>query len=190
VALQGKLYRRKADVAKSEAAFTQLGTAPWPEVKLAAQNNLGQLKLSQDQVDAALQLFTKVAATKPENPAQTTQKLEGMLRQATSQIKQKQYQPAITVLEEVGKLADPKDNGIQALLFLRRGDAFRAQDKAKPALYAYLHVDTLFFQNPEYHAEALHHLAELWPEVGQAPRGQNAQARLKQSYPNSKWAKP
>jgi hypothetical protein len=54
---------------------------------------------------------------------------------------------------------------------------------------AFLHVDLLFSNYPEQHAEALANLATLWKDVDQAQRANLAAATLRQRYPSSRWVK-
>jgi hypothetical protein len=46
----------------------------------------------------------------------------------------------------------------------------------------------LYNGHPEQHAEALSHLVNLFPEINATPKARQAQATLKQRYPNLKVA--
>ena len=55
-------------------------------------------------------------------------------------------------------------------------------------MLAYLHVELLFHQNPEAHAEALHYLVGLWNELKKPERAVAARNLLKSRHPASRWA--
>jgi hypothetical protein len=78
---------------------------------------------------------------------------------------------------------------LQAEAYVALGDAYRATQKPKDALFAYLHVELLFVKHRELHARALYNLSQLWSELGQPERSAAAQSTLRTEHPNSPWAK-
>ena len=58
----------------------------------------------------------------------------------------------------------------------------------KAALLAYLHVDVLYFNYPNYHAESLYHLSKLWEQIGKRDRAKEAKDKLTTRYKGSSWA--
>lgn len=187
----GRLYMAKPDVANARLIFTQLGQAPWPDYRMAAQIFDARLKLQAGDVHGALSAFEQVAAATPAQagPAELSRKYEALLGKATCLTRKEQYAEAAQVLDEVVKQVPADETRIQAEAYVRQGDALQAQGKIKEAVLAYLHVDVLFPGETELHAEALYHLARLSASIDHPERGAEARARLEQDYANSPWAK-
>jgi hypothetical protein len=53
---------------------------------------------------------------------------------------------------------------------------------------AYLHVDVLFYADPEIHAESLYHLTRLWADIKNNDRSVAARKLLDERYSGSIWA--
>ena len=53
---------------------------------------------------------------------------------------------------------------------------------------AYLHVDVLFYADPDTHAESLYHLSKLWLVAKNQDRAAAAKNLLKQRYAGSVWS--
>jgi tetratricopeptide (TPR) repeat protein len=114
------------------------------------------------------------------------------LGQAKCLQRQSQFAEAVAILGQVVRQSDSGDARLQAEAYLRLGDAYASLgDQTMPAIMAYLPVDVVpaLAQHSDLHAEALYHLAQLWPAAGRQERGAEASARLVDFYPNSEWTK-
>ena len=69
------------------------------------------------------------------------------------------------------------------------GDCLQKAGKPKEALMSYLHVDVLFYSDPDIHAESLYHLSRLWEETKKPDRAATTQNLLQQRYSGSVWAR-
>ena len=94
----------------------------------------------------------------------------------------------IQIVNDVIVTADKDDYALHARAYNTLGAAYQAAQKPKDALMAYLHTDVLYFQDPEFHAEALANLVQLWSSVHKPQRSKEAEGRLKNQYTNSRWA--
>lgn len=184
----GKLYAAKGEIAKATATFDEMKSSPYADFKMAARILSADVLFESGDIAGAQREYSAVADTTPGTPQERSRRNEARLGLALCQIKQGQPAEAVKIAENVIEETEPTQSSVQAEAFLRKGDALVALDKKQQAVIAYLTVDLLFANEPELHAEALHHLSSLWSQVGKADRASDAQARLKSQYPNSPWA--
>ncbi len=187
--LLGRLYLAGQDYAKAQAAFDELGRAPWPEGKLRAQVYQGRILLAQNQPAAARERFDEVLAAPAASPAEERAQLEALVETAASFRMENNSEREIELLERVIDRAAGHGTSLEARAYADLGDALRTAHRTKHALLAYLHVDLLFAGDKEVHARALYNLTELWSELGFADRAAAARSALTSRYPNSPWAK-
>jgi tetratricopeptide (TPR) repeat protein len=190
--LQGDLALAGNNAEAAEAVFDVLLTAPWADYQMAGNIGKGRILFSRDDIAGAKQAFDAVAGTVPKTPAETSRRLEAMLGQAKCLQKQGQHAEAVKILDQVVQETSVNDTRLQAEAYVRQGESYTAMgDKTKEAIRSYLFVDVVsaLAQQTDFHAEALYHLAQLWPAAGHQERGVEASARLEQLYPNSAWAR-
>lgn len=169
--------------------YGQLAKAPWPSYKVRAAVLIGKGLQAQDQHSAALKQFQAALAKAEGDDGSTNQKLAAQLGMAISLAATGKVDEGVNLVQEVLKGADPADQQLQATAYNALGNSYKLAGKTKEALFAFLHVDLLFPTVPDAHAEALHHLAPLWEEVGKAGRAKQTRQTLKERYASSKWAK-
>lgn len=188
----GDVALAQDDTAAAETAFDELLRSPWTDLQMAGNIGKGRILFSRDDVSGAKQAFDAVAAAAPKTPAESSRRLEALLGQAKCLQRQSQFAEAVAILDQVVRDSAAGDARLQAEAYLRQGDAYASLgDRTMPAIMAYLHVDVVpaLAQQSDFHAEALYHLAQLWPAAGHQDRGAEASARLVDSYPNSEWTK-
>jgi len=180
------------DHVTAESAFDRVQQAPWNDYKMLGKNGSARTLLDQQKADEAKPLFDAVANSKGTTPAEQSAVLEAMLGQAECLLLKNQVEPATEILQKVVAQAGANDSRVLAQAYLQLGSAYSTDSqKSKEALLAYLHVDVIpsLSSQPDLHAEALYHLAKLWPAVGQPARGAEASGKLQQDYPTSEWTK-
>lgn len=138
--------------------------------------------------DKALASFEEVLAKKGEGKEAAQQRMEATLGKAVSLAGKKQAAEGIKLVQTVIKSAPEENLELHARAYNSLGNCYLAAGDDKQALIAFLHVDLLFAGFAEQHAEALYHLASLWPKSEKAERGKLALDQLKQRYPGSRWA--
>ncbi len=183
------LYIAKGDAVKADATLTTLSNSPWEDYKMSAKISKGRLLLKQNQIPQAQSQFQSVVDANATSDIEKARRFEAMLGLATTLQRQNQADAAAKMLTEVIDQAATDDTKTLAEAFLRKGDTLLASGKKKDALIAYLHVDVLFNQEKDLHAEALYRLASLWNEVGKPERAADSRAQLGSLYGNSEWAK-
>jgi hypothetical protein len=97
-------------------------------------------------------------------------------------------QAALNSLNALVQKNDSSDQALFAKIKNAQGACYKAMKQPKLAVVRYLQTDLLFFTAPEAHAEALYHLSQLWPEIGDPARGAEARSRLVSQYAASTWA--
>lgn len=186
--LLGDLNRTADDLAAAADAYRKLGDSKDPGFQRAGRVALGDVLLQQGKLDEAKQVY---AAVKPSHDGQYAPLVfAARVGTANCLLAQNQVDQAVAEIERV--LHDSQeDAALYGRAYLVLGRCYQAQAKRRAALLAFLKVDVLYSQQPRTHAEALFHLALLWPELTLPEARQRAQAcrnQLKDQYPNSPWA--
>ncbi len=189
VSLLGQLQIAKGDFAAARTSFDLLAKAPWNDYKLAAQIATGTILIAENKLDEAVKEFEAAAASAGDSPADQTRKYEAMLGQARALVIQAKHEEALKILETVTDKGPVEESALQAEAYVLQGDALQALGRMKEAALAYLHVDILFSRESTFHAAALFHLSKIWRLVQLKERGDEAEAKLVQNYPNSPWRK-
>ena len=185
----GRLYGAKGDYVKAQAAFENLGKAPWKDYQIAAKVAVGRMQLKQNNVDGATKTFGDAASGTAESDAEKARRSEAQVGQAACLAKQNKHDEALKLIDEVIKATSTDEAATMAFAYVLQGDCYQAQNKAKDAALAYLHVPVLFPKERAAHAEALYHLAKISGTIGQPDRAAEARDQLLEDFPKSEWAK-
>ena len=178
------------DATGAKVSYQEAGQSPYEDIKLAATVGQADAAFLAGRMDEAGGLYDQVARKAGTNQLEKSQILAAKLGQAKVAASKGQQDDAITTLDDIIDSSGPEDTRVQAEAYLRQGDAYAAQGKAKNAALSYLHVDVVpaLAKESELHAEALYRLNQLWPDLSQPARAAEAAARLQSLYPNSEWA--
>lgn len=188
--LAGDLLVASRQYPAAVRCYDTLAESPWSVNRLQAAVGAGRAYLADGKTDEAVAAFGRAAATKPnkdEDPEVLQLVKLAQVGQARCLAVRGQTDEAVRQLREIVDQANPEDAVICGEAYNALGAALRKAAKPQDALLAYLHVDLLYFTNPESHAEALASLVELWHEVHKTDRAIQAQETLRQRYPNSRW---
>lgn len=159
--------------------------APWPDYRARAAVALGRSYLSEGKVSDASKMFQVALSTPDTVPGVQAQKLAATLGEARCLAANKKQAEATDMIQTVIKQADPEDNELLAEAYNALGSSYRASDRPKDALLAFLHVDLVYFNSPQNHIEALQNLVELWNEQQMPERSQEAAQVLRDRYKRS-----
>ena len=173
---------------QAESFYAKLATAPWPDYKMRAGVLRGRALVNQKQYELASKQFDEVLAIDASGKDADRQKLAASLGKASALAAADKTDEAIKLIEGIIAKADPENLELHARAYTILGNCYKAANKKKEALLAFLHVDLLYSRFPEQHAEALANLATLWADVDKADRATQARNLLKEKYPNSTWA--
>ncbi|MCC7335972.1 MAG: hypothetical protein IT422_12800 [Pirellulaceae bacterium] len=168
--------------------FNVLMSATSPDTKALGVYRLGSVELAQGKVDEAKVRFGQLAAATSASPEMGRLKSLAEVGLATCEQMSGNNEQALQKLDSLVQQYDSTDQELFARINNAKGAAYTALGKTNQALLSYLQTDLLFFTDAEAHAEALYHLAKLWPLTGQPARGAEAKARLTAQYASSIWA--
>jgi tetratricopeptide (TPR) repeat protein len=185
----GDLLMAVGSYAPAAEYFSRLDAAPWPEYRMRAGVAVGRVLLAQGKIEEALNAFDKVLGTTAEGDSADAQRLAASLGKAGALVAMKKTDEAIKTVNGFLEKADPDNAPLMARAYNILGTAERQAGHTKEALLAFLHVDVLYPNVPEAHAEALANLADLWGQVHKAERANRARKTLEERYPESPWMK-
>ncbi len=120
-------------------------------------------------------------------PKNSPQRQAAILAKAENLAGLKKYKEAEGLVREAITATPAEDATAQAAAYNTLGDCFRAANRPKDALLAYLHTDLLYAKNKEQHPRALYYIQSLFRELKQDGRADEFAQRLKQEYPRSPW---
>lgn len=162
----------------------------WAEYELRVSVLEGRVFEAQGKYPEALEKFSAVTDAAVETPEANREKNFARVGKAVALAETGKPDEGLKLIEEVIQKNDEK---VETELFGRaynaQGRCYQKLDNPKFAVLAYLHVDHLFSQHPDVHAEALYYLSKLWTAVNKADRAVAAHAQLTEQYAGSPWAK-
>ncbi len=186
----GDLAMARGDYATAAKYYGPLRrTAPWPAMQLHGTLLEAKALSPSGNYAEALKNYESVIASPLATAEAIRQKSLAVAGRAVCQAEMGQATEAIPSLEKIIVDNDPQDTELFAQTYNALGACHRLANQPKDALLAYLHVDLLFYQSGDDHAEALYHLSNLWNQTNKPDRATAARSLLKSRYPGSRWAK-
>lgn len=156
--------------------------APWPEYKMRAQLLEARALLEQGQVDQSQAKYEEVISMPAESPEAKRQKLFAAVGRARCVAETTSQDEGIAAIQKIIQSNESTDTELFGRAYNALGDCYRVAGKPKEALMAYLHVDVLFYADPQIHAESLRWIAQLWEQIGKTDRAAAARNLLESRY--------
>jgi tetratricopeptide (TPR) repeat protein len=185
----GNLLVANMDYGKARKYFDRLGRAPWPDYKMRAAVAVGQVLLAEGKPEEALKSFEGVLNTSADDELTRIQHLAATLGKARCLAETKRTDEAIRIANDVIAKAGPDEVSLLARAYNALGVALQKAGRTQEALFAFLHVETLYAADGDAHAEALFHLAQVWQELKNFGRAQETRRKLQSQYKESRWGK-
>lgn len=189
IELLGDVQLASGDYDGARSQYGKLGKAKAPYFKARSSLLTGRSLHAEGKHREAVAAFDKALQAATGNAIAESQLLEATLHRAVSQAALGEIGPSTDTVKQIIKQADTEDTQLLAQAYNALGDCYLQAGQNKAAKLAYLHVDLLFSGTATEHAKALYQLSQLWDEVGQPTRASDAQKRLQDKYPGSRWAK-
>ncbi len=152
--------------------YARLESVGWPDYQmrsLVARGRVLRAEGKPAEAQAAYQSVIDQAADATDEVV-VAQRLAAQLGLAECLADGGQYDDAVERVRQLIAAAGPEDAEVRSRAYNTLGHCWKKAGRPKDALLAYLHVDLLYFSQPQAHAEALKNLAELWNTVGQPER--------------------
>jgi tetratricopeptide (TPR) repeat protein len=169
--------------------YNLLGEAPWPDAKMKGAVLEGNAMVANAMYAEALAKFDGVLAASQDDARAREQKLLATLGRAVCLAGTGKADEGIALAT---KIIDENNSQEKPVLFAKAynalGTCFLKAEKRQDALLAFLHVDLLFNQDPDAHAESLYHLSSLWKDMNKSERVLKARSLLESRYSGSPWA--
>jgi tetratricopeptide (TPR) repeat protein len=169
--------------------YEALANAPWPDYKMRAAVALGNVLQAQGKNEDAIRQFDTALGIQAKGKGAEMQTIAAQVGKAKCLIALDRGKDAVRMLNDAIEQAPAENNQLYAVAYNALGGAYLKMKQPEEALYAYLHVDVLYNQSPEQHAEALYHLKDLWTQLNKPDRAKEAAETLKTRYPSSAWNK-
>lgn len=166
--------------------YAALSQSPAPDLKIEAEYLMANAKLRQGNAEEAEAGFAKVIAADVQSTAAARLQTLAKAGQAVTFARQGKGQQGLEQVNSLITQLDPGDSEMAAQIYNAQGASFEAIDDAVGAVLAYLHTHLMFSGQAAAHAEALSRLVELWPQVGNPQRANEARQELQQRYPGWK----
>ena len=171
----------------AEAEFQKLQNSNWPEYQLKGYFQAGEMQILLNKLPDAKASFEAILQIGANDDLTQTYKLLAKCELARVAGLQGDAN-AQKAIEKIIKDENPDDKKLFAHLYNALGSIHEKAGRFKEAARAYLHTELLFASEPEAHAEALYHLALLWPKLDKTDRANRARDTIKSRYRNSYWA--
>lgn len=189
IELLGDVLLASQDFSGARAQYTKLGKAPAPYFKARSAILIGRSLQAEKKHQDAADAFDRALQAAAGNVVAQSQVLEATLYRAVSQSALGNVEQSADEVKRIITQADVKDAKLLAQAYNALGDCYLQANQKKGARQAFLHVDLLFSSAATEHAKALYELSQLWNDLGKSARARDAQERLKEKYPGSRWAK-
>ena len=185
----GDLLTASGQFAPARTEYAKLALAKSNYYKLRSALLVGRAWQAEGDHVKAKAEFDKVLAAAGDDGLVDALKMSATLDRAVSEAAAGNAEQAAASIAAIIAKTSPQDAPLLARAYNALGDCYLKSGDKRGALFAFLHVDLLYQNVADAHAQALHELIPLWRDAGQATRSQEAAQKLAEKYPGSRWAK-
>jgi tetratricopeptide (TPR) repeat protein len=186
--LSGDVYLAGGDEANARQKYETLAKAPAPHYKARSALLVGQLLLAQKKYDEAIPKFEAALAAAGTSPVNAEERRDAAFGRAMALSGTKKLVEGTEIVKQFIARTKLDDTVALAQGYNALGECYLAGGDNHSARDAFLHVDLLFPTAANEHARSLYRLTEVWKDLRQPTRAQDAQQRLADEYPLSRWA--
>ncbi len=188
IELQGDLLRAAGDFDSARKKYETLAKAPTAYFKARSALLVAQVLQDQGKHAEALPRFETALTTAGVGTITADIKREATFGRAIGLSATGKFVEGTNIVKQAIQQTNRDDTAGLAQGYNALGECYLAGGDNHAAREAFLHVDLLFSADPMQHARTLYRLTNLWKELRQPTRAQDAQQRLGDEYPLSRWA--
>ena len=184
----GDLAMAAGNAQFAEKQYALITKAQPKSIKLDGLLKLASAQISQGKHKEAFESYSSSGKIDTPDQESTRKKMFAEIGKATCLAELGRVEEGIKTITELIKTEDAADLTLFGKANNALGRCHMKNGDTKEALFAFLKTDTLFFADPNTHAEALYYLVGLHTKVGKNDRAVAARKTLKTRYQNTVWA--
>ncbi|NIO43008.1 MAG: hypothetical protein GTO41_24330, partial [Burkholderiales bacterium] len=145
-------------------------------------------QLRQEKNEEAIASFTALEANQDTNDVSQQLRLIATCLRAQALGAAGNPDEGIRLVTEIIQREDSENRPLFAHAYNALGNCHLKAGNKKAAMMAFLHTETMYFMEPEPHAESLFHLYHIWTDLKKTDRANDARQKVKDRYRNTHWA--
>ncbi len=190
--LQARLMNSSENPGRVETLLAQLSISPLPESKYQAELIKADQLLNKGDFAKAGDAFAALMTAVGDDAQFVEIKQLALKGRIDALAGQKKPTEALELIQKGLASVDDRQPSILADMYVQKGRLQELAGNVDDAILSYLMVDLVLSpqltkRDANTHAEALYHLAKLWPLAGHPERGTQAASTLQSTYANSPW---
>lgn len=190
--LQARLMAASDDPRRVESLFAQLSISPLQESQLQANLIRADQQLKKGDFTQALEGFATLMQTSGGNEELADIHQLALKGRIEALAGLKKPEEALKLLQQGLSSVNDQQPGVLAEMYVQKGRLEELSGNVDDAILSYLMVDLVLApqltkRDAQTHAEALYHLAKLWPLAGHPERGTQAASSLQSNFAGSPW---
>lgn len=173
---------------QAEQQYGRLVAAPWLEMQQRGRLKVARTQELQKKWTEAIANYQAVQQVESATAAARQAKLSARVGLARCAAFQGDPSSGIRELQQMIVEESSTNAELFAQIYNALGNCQMQAGNTKAAINAFLHTDLLYYQSPDYHAEALYQLGNLFAQLGKVNEAAEAREKLKSRYAASPWA--
>jgi len=173
---------------QAERQFAELVASPGAELQQIGRLKMARSQELQGKYDEAVANYRSVEGVESATAAARQSKLSARVGLARCSAFQGDPDAGIRSLQQLILEESSTNLDLYSQIYNALGNCQIEAGRTKAAINAFLHTDLLYYQDSDYHAEALYHLGNLFTSIGKFNEAAEARDKLKNRYASSPWA--
>ena len=186
--LYGQMLMADGKTAQAQKEFNKLTKSKWEKYVTRGFFFEGETYIHQEKYDQARRSIDALKSMSVSDADARKFQLLADCQLAKINAMQGRPDDGIETLLQIIQNESPDETRLFAAAYNALGTCYLNKSEIKKACRAFLHTELLFATEADAHAEALYHLARIWPELKETDRANRAREMLTTRYRNTIWA--